>query len=314
MAMTRSEYVVRRLVQLIPALFGVTLVVFAMLRLIPGDPVTALVGEHASDETIARVRHSLGLDQPIWLQYVYYLRSLVTLNLGESHRYGSPVAALIGPRLTVSIAVALYTVVLTTLFSVPLGVLSALYRDSWFDHLVRSTLVVTMVMPTFWVGIMLILFFSIRLGWFPVSGFGDGIVGHLWHLFLPALTLSLGLAPILIRALRASMLQTLSEEYVKTARAKGLAEGLVIRRHVLRNALIPWATLLGVHTGFLMGGTVITEKVFALPGAGALLIDSVAARDYPVVQALTLVFALLVILVNLLTDLLYSFLDPRVRY
>lgn len=312
--MMRSEYVVRRLVQLVPALFGVTLIVFSMLHLIPGDPVTALVGEHATDETIARVRASLGLDKPLWLQYLYYLRSLVLLDLGESHRFGSPVASLIGPRLEVSIAVALYTVALTTTLSVPLGILAALRQNSVFDHLVRSTLVVTMVMPTFWVGIMLVLLFSIKLGWFPVSGFGDGLGGHVRHLFLPALTLSLGLAPILIRALRASMLQTLSEEFVKTARAKGLSEREVIGRHVLRNALIPWVTLLGVHTGFLMGGTVITEKVFALPGAGALLIDSVAARDYPVVQALTLVFAVLVIGVNLLTDLAYSFLDPRVRY
>ncbi len=312
--MMRGEYVIRRLIQVVPALLGVTLIVFSMLHLIPGDPVTALVGEHATDETIARVRASLGLDKPLWLQYLYYLRSLLLLDLGESHRFGSPVVSLIGPRLLVSIAVALYTVALTTIISVPLGVFAALRQNTWFDHLVRSALVVTMVMPTFWVGIMLILLLSIRLGLFPVSGYGSGLGGHLRHLFLPALTLSLGLAPILIRALRASMLQVLGEEFVKTARAKGLSEAQVIRSHVLRNALIPWVTLLGVHTGFLMGGTVITEKVFALPGAGALLIDSVAARDYPVVQALTLVFAGLVIVVNLLTDLVYAFLDPRVRF
>jgi peptide/nickel transport system permease protein len=171
-----------------------------------------------------------------------------------------------------------------------------------------------MLMPSFWVGILLIIFFSVQLRLFPVAGFGTGLIDTIWHLFLPALTIALSIAPVLVRALRASILEALSSDYVRTARAKGLHDQAVVIRHVLRNALIPATTLLGLSIGGLMGGTVILEKVFALPGAGALLIDSIGARDYPVVQATTLIFAVLVILVNLITDVIYSFLDPRVRF
>jgi len=174
--------------------------------------------------------------------------------------------------------------------------------------------VVLMLMPSFWVGILLIIFFSVQLGLFPVSGYGNGLLDSLHHLFLPALTIALAITPVLVRALRSSILDALSADYVRTARAKGLRESAVITAHVLRNALIPAVTLLGLSIGSLMGGTVILEKVFALPGAGALLIDSIGARDYPVVQAATMVFATMVILVNLVTDIIYSFLDPRVRY
>jgi len=206
------------------------------------------------------------------------------------------------------------TVLLTIIISLPLGILAALKKDSILDNIVRSTLMVTMVMPSFWTGIILILLFSIHFRILPVSGYGTNPVQHLVHLILPALTISLGLAPILIRSLRTSILDTFQSDYIKTARAKGLEERSVMTIHVLRNALIPTVTLLGISVGFLMGGTVIIERVFSLPGAGALLIDSVSARDYPVVQAATLIFALLVILVNLATDIIYSFIDPRVRY
>jgi peptide/nickel transport system permease protein len=206
------------------------------------------------------------------------------------------------------------TLVLTCAISIPLGILAALKKDSLLDNVVRSAFMVMMLMPSFWVGILLIIFFSIQLGLFPVSGFGTTPLDHLWHLFLPALTITLAITPVLVRALRASILEALAADYVKTARAKGLRERSVILAHVLRNALIPAMTLLGLSIGGLMGGTVILEKVFALPGAGALLIDSIGARDYPVVQAATLIFATLVILVNLITDVFYSLLDPRVRF
>ena len=195
-----------------------------------------------------------------------------------------------------------------------MGILAALKKDGWLDNIVRSSLMVTMVMPSFWLGIIFIILFSIKLGIFPVSGYGDGIVGHIKHLFLPSLTISLSISPILIRTLRTSILEAMQSDYTRTARAKGVDERRVITAHVLRNALIPTITLLGISIGRLMGGTVITEKVFALPGAGALLIDSITARDYPVVQASTLIFAFMVIMVNLLTDLVYSFLDPRVEF
>ena len=285
-----------------------------MLRLIPGDPASVMLGERATDAAVARINHELGLDQPIYVQYGYFLRDLATLNLGTSIKYQVPVATLLGQRLLVSLSVVGVTLVLTIVIAFPLGVLAALKKDSLIDNAVRSLFVVLMLMPSFWVGILLIIFFSVQLGLFPVSGYGSGLFDSLHHLFLPALTIALAITPVLVRALRSSILDALSADYVRTARAKGLRESAVITAHVLRNALIPAITLLGLSIGSLMGGTVILEKVFALPGAGALLIDSIGARDYPVVQAATMVFATMVILVNLVTDIVYSFLDPRVRF
>jgi peptide/nickel transport system permease protein len=309
-----GQYIARRLIQLIPVVFGITLILFFMLRLIPGDPASVMLGERATDAAVARINHELGLDQPIYIQYGYFLRDLATLNLGTSIKYQVPVAELLGQRLLVSLAVVGVTLVLTIVIAFPLGVLAALKKDSLIDNVVRSIFVVLMLMPSFWIGILLIIFFSVQLGLFPVSGYGSGLLDTLHHLFLPALTIALAITPVLVRALRSSILDALSADYVRTARAKGLRESAVIIGHVLRNALIPAITLLGLSIGSLMGGTVILEKVFALPGAGALLIDSIGARDYPVVQAATMVFATLVILVNLLTDIIYSFLEPRVRF
>jgi peptide/nickel transport system permease protein len=301
-------------VQIVPVLFGVTIIIFTIIRLIPGDPAQNMLGERAPDAAIREMHHHLGLDKPIWVQYGYWMSDMARLDLGTSQRYRVPVSDLIWSRLKVSLLVVLFTLTLTIAISLPLGILAALKRDSVFDTIIRSGLVVTMVMPSFWIGIIFIIVFGIRLGLFPVSGYGTGFFGHVKSLFLPSLTLALGLAPILIRSLRNGILQTLRADYTRTARAKGLSERAVITVHVLRNALIPSVTLLAISTGSLMGGTVITEKVFALPGAGALLIESITVRDYPVVQVLTLIFALMVILVNIATDVLYSFLDPRVRF
>jgi peptide/nickel transport system permease protein len=309
-----GQHIARRLVQMIPVVFGITLILFVMLRLIPGDPASVMLGERATDEAVARINRELGLDQPIYVQYGFFLRDLATLNLGTSIKYQVPVAALLGQRLLVSLSVVAVTLLLTIAIAFPLGVLAALKKDSLIDNVVRSIFVVLMLMPSFWVGILLIIFFSVQLGLFPVSGIGSGLLDNLHHLFLPALTIALAIAPVLVRALRSSILDALSADYVRTARAKGMRERAVITAHVLRNALIPATTLLGLSIGSLMGGTVILEKVFALPGAGALLIDSIGARDYPVVQAATMVFATMVILVNLVTDVIYSFLDPRVRF
>ncbi len=312
--MNRGKYILRRLIQMIPVLFGITLIVFFMVHLIPGNPLAVMLGDRATDKMIAEGTHRLGLDKPLYVQYGYFMRNLAELNLGQSIKYGVPVSTLLWPRLQVSMAVAVMTILLTTVISLPLGILAALKKDSVVDNAVRSGLMVTMVMPSFWTGIMLIIVFAVRLHIFPVSGWGQGFGNHIVHIFLPALTLSLGVAPILIRTLRNSILESFGTDYIKTARAKGLEERNVVVGHVLRNALMPSVTLLGITMGGLMGGTVIMEKVFALPGAGALLIDSVSARDYPTVQAATLVFALLVILVNLATDIVYSFIDPRVSY
>lgn len=311
--MSRGRYILRRFAQMVPVLVGITVIVFLILRLIPGDPALLLAGDHAPDSVIAQVRHAYGLDKPIWIQYLYFIRNLARLDLGQSLLYHISVATLIAERLPVSLWVVAYTLVITLVISLPLGILSALKKDSLLDTVVRSSLIVTMVMPTFWLGIILIIAFSIRVRIFPVSGFGSGFLGHAKSLFLPSLTISLSQAPILIRQLRASMLETMQSDYARTARAKGLTERVVMTVHVLRNALIPTVTLLGLSIGRLMGGTVITEKVFALPGQGALLIDAITARDFPVVQSATLIFAFMVILVNLATDVVYSFLDPRIQ-
>lgn len=310
--MSRGQYILRRLVHMVPVVFALTIIIFVMLRLVPGDPAQTFLGEKATDEQLAIQREAMGLNKPIYVQYAYYVRDLVTLDLGESLKYRVPVNSLLWDRLKVSLSVVLVTSIMIMLISVPLGVLAALKKDSLIDNAVRSTLMVTMLMPTFYTGILLIMLFSIKLDLLPVSGYGDTPLEHLKHLILPSLALALGISPILIRVLRSSILEALHADYVTTARAKGLTEQKVITLHVLRNALIPTVTLFGITIGGLMGGTVITEKVFALPGAGALLVDSVAARDYPTVQSATFIFAIMVILVNLATDLFYSFLDPRV--
>jgi len=298
---------------MIPVLFGITLVVFALLQLIPGDPATTMLGLQARPEAVAALRHELGLDRPLWEQYLHYLGNVVTFDLGDSLKFKVSVASLLGDRLEVSLALIAYATVLMIVLSLPLGIISALRKDGIFDQITRIVLMVTLVMPAFWVGILFLTYFSVKLQLFPVAGYGEGWREHLHHLFLPALTIALSIVPMLVRALRTSILEAMASDYVRTARAKGLREQAVVATHVLRNALIPALTLLGLSVGYLLGGTVIVENVFSLPGAGKLLVDAITARDYPLVQSTTLVFAILVIAVNLLTDVIYTFLDPRVR-
>ena len=311
--MNRGQFVARRLVQMIPVLLGVTLVVFGLLQLIPGDPASAMLGMQARPESLAALRETLGLDRPLWEQYLRYVGNVVRLDLGESLKFKVPVAPLLVDRLEVSLALIVYATVLMIVISLPLGIISALRKDGIFDQLTRLILMVTLVMPAFWLGIIFLTYFSLKLKLFPVSGYGDTWPEHLHHLFLPALTIALSITPMLVRALRTSILEAMSSDYVRTARAKGLRERAVTMGHVLRNALIPAVTLLGLSVGYLLGGTVIVENVFSLPGAGKLLVDAIAARDYPLVQSTVLVFAFFVIAINLLTDLIYTFLDPRVR-
>lgn len=311
--MSRAQFVVRRLAQMVPVVFGITLVVFILLQMIPGDPAATMLGIHATPESIAALRHELGLDRPIWEQYVRYVSNILTLDLGESLKYKASVSSLLQDRLLLTLQLIAYATLIIVAIALPLGIASAVWKDSLFDQIVRALLMVTMVMPGFWIGIVLLTVFSVKFGLFPVSGAGEGPVDRLHHLLLPALTIALGIVPLLVRALRGSILEAMQADYVRTARAKGLNSAGVVTGHVLRNALIPAVTLLGLSIGYLMGGTVVVENVFSLPGAGKLLVDAIGARDYPVVQSTTLVFAILVILVNLGTDLIYTFLDPRVR-
>jgi peptide/nickel transport system permease protein len=308
----RLNYILVRLLQMIPVAVGITIVLFFVMRAIPGDPAAIRLGIRATPEGIANLRHAMGLDKPIWIQYGIFLRDVVTLKLGQSISYGISAATLIGARLPVTLFLAVYATLFSILITVPAAVLAAIRKDRAADQLIRGGFMLVLGMPQFWLGVLFLMIFSLRLGLFPVSGYGKTFAEHLLHLFLPALTLSLAQAAMLVRTLRSDVIDVLRADYVDFARAKGLRERLVMTRHILRNALIPTVTLLGLNVGYLVGGTVVIERVFAIPGMGSLMLDAIFARDYVVVQAVTLCFAVLVILINLATDITYSFLDPRV--
>jgi peptide/nickel transport system permease protein len=312
--MNRATYIRKRLFMMVFVMFGVTVIIFSMVRFLPGDPAFLMLGERATDQTAAALRERLGLNLPLWQQYWNFVSGLVQGNFGNSLLYRLPVADLVLKRVPVSIFVALYAMTLAAIMTITFGVLSAVRQGRWVDHVIRISFLFTLTTPSFWLGILLILLFSLKLGWFPVAGMGDGLKENLWYLFLPALTLSLQLAAVLIRNLRSQIILTMRADYVRTAYAKGLAERAVLFRHVLRNAIMATITIFGLQFGYLVGGTVVVETVFAIPGMGQLLFTSITGRDYPVVQAITVISALLVIVVNLVVDLSYSFLDPRVTY
>ncbi len=302
-----------RLVQLIPVLFGITVVVFFMIHLIPGDPARAVLGQHATPRAIAILHKQWGLDRPLPSQYWLFVDRLFHGNLGQSLYYQSPSLQLIAARLPTTLWLLVYSVLLVLVLSIPLAVLAATKKNGVRDHAVRLVPLFGLGMPPFWVGIILVELLALRVHLFPVDGYGNGFTGHLHSMFLPALTVAIGMSPVVVRSLRASMLDMLGAEYVATARSKGLSGGRVFVRHVLRNAIIPTVTVLGLNIGFLIGNTVIIEQVFSLPGIGSLMISSIFNRDFPVVQGVTLVFGILVVTVNLLTDFTYASLDPRVK-
>jgi peptide/nickel transport system permease protein len=306
------NYIVVRLLQILPTFFLIMVVAFFLVRLLPGDPTSALLGIKASDADVARINASLGLDKSIPVQFAYFLRNFFQGDLGDSIVLKVPVTRLIAERLPVTLFLTGFAAVFSVLLAIPLAVLAALRRDSGIDTTIRTGFQIGLSMPVFYLGIVLLTFFAARLHWFPVGGFGETFGEHLYHLFLPALTLALSLAAVLMRNLRNSIIEVLTAEYVDFARAKGLQARLVLFRHVLRNALIPTVALFGLNIGTLLGGAVITETVFAIPGVGRLLIDSIYGRDYPVIQGLTLALALLVSLIFLLTDVVQATLDPRI--
>jgi peptide/nickel transport system permease protein len=308
----RFGFVGRRLLQLVPVVIGVTIITFFLIRLIPGDPVTAMLGNHYTPELAKRMRASMGLDQSLWQQYLLFAGNLLHGDLGTSVYYQSPVTTLILDRLEPTVWLVIYASLLALLISVPLAVVSALHRDGFLDQIIRGSFMVTLAMPSFWVGIILQLILSVHFRLFPVSGFGDTFSDRLDHLFLPALTIALGFSAVLIRSLRNSILSVMTADYVDTARAKGLPGRRIMVRHILRNALLPTVTIFGINIAFLMGSTVIIEDIFAVGGVGNLLISSILQRDYAVVQGVVLVIAAFVVTINLLTDMAYALLDPRV--
>ncbi len=311
--MRHLTFVLRRLVALLPVLFGISLIVFFMIHLVPGDPARTLLGTRATDESVALLHKAFGLDKPLWQQYLDFMGRLAHGDLGTSFFYNSPVSELVGGRLPATLWLIVSATILSLLISVPLAVLAASHRDGALDQVIRAVPLVGLGMPAFWVGIMLVLLFGLKLRLLPVSGFGDDTAGHLRSIVLPALTVALALTPILIRSLRTSMIAVLDSDYVVTARAKGLSHGRIIMGHTLRNAAVSSVTVLGVNIAYLVGSTLVVERVFALPGVGTLMLDSIFNRDFAVVQAVTLVFAVMVVTVNLLTDVAHAALDPRVE-
>ena len=303
------QYVIKRLLSTLPVLFGISLLLFFMLRMLPGDPAQVLAGQMASPEDIQLIRHQLGLDRPIFVQYGIFLGRLVKFDLGRSARTQSPVIKEIWARLPNTMMLAVVAITLACLFGIPAGIISASRPYTWIDYLFTSMSLFGISMPVFWLGLMLVVIFSIVLRWLPAGGTGS------WkHIVLPSFTLAAFVVAFITRMTRASMMEALSQDYTTTARSKGLKEQVVIVKHALKNALIPIITVVGLQFGLLLGGAVLTETVFAWPGIGRLIVDSILARDYPVIQGTILIFGLLYILVNLLVDIMYAFIDPRIRY
>jgi peptide/nickel transport system permease protein len=307
-------FVFQRLLMLIPVAIGVTIIVFFMIHLIPGDPAATILGIHATPARVAILHREWGLDRPLVSQYWLFMDRLFHGNLGQSLYYGTGARAIIFARIPATLWLVAYAAILAILISVPAAMIAASRKDGVRDHVVRAVPLVGLGMPPFWLAILLVYAFAINVHWFPVSGYGNGFFGHLHSMFLPALVVALALSPVVIRALRASMLNVLGAEYITTAKSKGVPGPQLFVRHVLRNAVIPAVTVLGINIGFLIGGTVIIEQVFAIPGIGQLMINSIFQRDFPVVQGVTLIFGVLVVIVNLLADLSYAALDPRVRF
>jgi peptide/nickel transport system permease protein len=313
--MSLGAYVLRRLAQMVPIAFGVTVLVFLLIHLVPGDPAETLLGAHATPQRVALLHREWGLDRSLPVQYERFLGRLLRGDLGSSLFYDVPVRQLVLDRVAPTVWLLVFGGLLSLLIAVPLAAIAALRRDGLADHVVRIVPLFGLGFPPFWLGIMLLLGLGLHLGgFFPVGGYGSGVPGHLRALFLPSLTVALGIAPILVRSLRAGLLEVLESDYIVTARSKGLPERRVLMRHALRNAIISTVTVLGVNIAYLVGGTVVIERVFALGGVGQLMVDSIEQRDFPVVQAVSLVFAILVVLVYLLADVVHALLDPRVRF
>jgi ABC-type dipeptide/oligopeptide/nickel transport system permease component len=304
-----KNYFLRRTLLLIPILFAVITIVFAFLRLIPGDPVEAMLGESARAADVAAMRKELLLDQPLLKQYFHYLGGVFRGDLGNSWNTRVPVASAIMTRLPATLELAVGGMTIAILIAFPLGILAAKSVNRWPDRIAMVMAVAASAIPHFWLAPLLILLFSIYLGWFPVSGTGTPL-----HAILPSLTLGLALAAILVRMIRSSMLEELQSDYIRTARAKGTSERAILWKHALPNALLPVLTILGLQFGSLLTGAIITETIFSWPGIGRLLIQAIYSRDYPLVQGCILIFAVLYAFVNLLVDILYGALDPRIQF
>lgn len=304
-------YLGKRIGQMIPILIGITIVSFVLIRLVPGDPAQQLLGNHYTPQAAALLNHDLGLDRSLPGQYWFFLRNSLTGNLGTSYYYHDSVGHEIVTRLPATLFLIVFAGILTVLITIPLGTISALRQGGIIDQGARVFFLVGFALPGFLIGVLLILFFGVKVPIFPIEGYGDGFVDHVYHLFLPAITLAIPFSTVLVRSLRATVINVLGADYITTAKLKGIGWFTVLRRDVLPNSLLPLVVVFGVNLAFLVGGTVIIENVFSIPGLGSLLVSSVSTRDFPVVQGLTLFFGVFILAVNLLTDVVHVTLDPR---
>lgn len=311
------RYVLNRLVSAIGVMFLVSILVFSIIRLIPGDPITILLGDNLSEDARRALVEKWGLDRSVFLQYFEWVGNAITGDLGQSIRTQDEVFGLILDRLPATLTLSFAAMFIAIIIGVPTGIIAAYKSNTGLDRLAMLTALIGLCIPAFWLSLLLILLFSIRLDWLPVSGYvspTDDLGGWLSHLVLPSMALGLGLAASISRMTRTSMLEVLSQDYIRTARAKGLAERAAILGHALRNAMLPIITVIGLQLGFLLGGAVVVEEIFAVPGLGRLLIFGISNRDYPLIQGVVLVFALSFILINLLVDVIYPLFEPRIRY
>lgn len=306
------RYLGGRFLQIVPVLFGVSLIVFALVHLIPGDPAVSMLGSRATPTLIARIREQFSLDLPLHIQYIHWLANALQGNFGISFFYQTDVTAITLPRVPLTLLLIGYSTLLALAIAMPFATIAAVRRGGLVDQAVRLLFTASLGMPSFWLAIIFSLLLGVKLKLFPIAGAGTGGLDTIWHLTLPALTIGLSISPILVRALRSSLIEVLLSDFVTTGRAAGLRSRTLLVSYVLRNSLMPLVTVLSVNVGWLIGGTVIVEQIFGLPGLGSLLIGSITSRDYSIIQLVTLLLALTVITVNLLTDLAYVALDPRV--
>ncbi|ODA15076.1 peptide ABC transporter permease [Geobacillus thermoleovorans] len=331
------SYAVRRVLMVIPVLFGMSLVVFFMIRAIPGNPAQVILGQKATKEAVAALTHKLGLDEPWYVQYVKYIGGLLHGDLGESIRTGAPIAEEIWPYLAATIELSLAAMLIAVIIGVNAGIISAWFQNSWFDYIAMVLALIGVSMPIFWLGLMEQWLFSIELDWLPTSGREDvrtpvepishlylidtllsGNTDQFWqviqHLVLPSMALATIPMAIIARMTRSSMLEVMKSDYIRTARAKGLSMFWVVYKHSLKNAIIPVLTVIGLQTGLLLGGAILTETIFSWPGIGRYIYDAIGYRDYPVIQSGILIIATIFIFINLIVDLLYAIIDPRIKY
>jgi len=312
-----GKYIIRRIFDLLPTIFVVAVIVFIVTRMIPGDPASVMLGPQASVEDIEALRQKLGLNEPLYMQFFQYIGNLLQGNLGISYTYNEPIMSLIMDRFPNTVILAISALIIAVIIGIPAGIISAAKQNSLLDYSVMLISLIGVSMPIFWLGVMLVLYFSVNLGWFPATGMGtleEGFIPYIKHLILPSITLATIPMATFARITRSSMLEVISHDYIKTARSKGLGEFWVICKHAFKNALTPILTVLGMQISMMLGGAVLTETIFSWPGMGRLIVDAIDKRDFVVVQGTVLFIAVIFVVVNLLVDILYKVVNPRVNY